>query len=66
MAFITLILDKQAIETRFFPDQHLRIEGYLQGLAIDLLEQNSDLVELILERPYFKVEIIPKRITNYN
>lgn len=58
MASVTLTINNQAIETRFFPDQHLKLEGYLQGLKLDMLEQNDDILRMVPEKPEFQVEVI--------
>lgn len=56
-------LGNKVIETRWFPDGHLLIEGYLQGLKLDLLEQNDDIVRMSKKEPYFEVQVGPKKIT---
>jgi hypothetical protein len=66
MAIVTMILGKQVVESRVFPNSHLLINGYLQGLKQDMLEQNDDLVKQQEAVPKFEVEITPKKIVIRN
>lgn len=65
MALVTLLVDNQVIETRLFPNAHLKIEGYLQGLKYDMLERNNDILDSMKAIPEFRVEV-PKRKIIYN
>ena len=62
MAIVTMTIGKQVIESRFFPNSHLLINGYLQGLKLDMLEQNDDLIKLHEATPKFEIEVTPKKI----
>jgi hypothetical protein len=62
MASVTMRIDNKVIETRWFPDSHLLIKGYLQGLKQDLLEQNDDIIQLSNSAPEFEVQATPKQI----
>jgi hypothetical protein len=66
MAIVTMILGKQVVESRFFPNTHLLIEGYLQGLKQDMLEQNDDLIKQQDAVPTFEVKVTPKKIVVRN
>ena len=61
---MTMHLGNEVIEIRWFPDGHLLIEGYLQGLKLDLLEQNDDLVRVSKSEPRFEVRVGPDKITS--
>ena len=65
MAMLSMILDNKIIETRLFPNAHLKIEGYVQGLKNDMLEQNDDLLKESKGTPEFKVEVVPRKITRH-
>ena len=62
MSIITMFADQKLIESRFIPDGHLRIEGYLQGLKNDMIEKNNDVIDPSKNELRFTVEPFPKRI----
>jgi hypothetical protein len=62
MASMTMYLNGIVVESRWFPDHHLTIDGYLQGVKQDLLEQNEDLLANNKTTPEFEVKAIPKKI----
>lgn len=66
MASLTLTINDQAIETRFFPDQHLKLEGFLQGLKLDMLELNHEVLKSVPEKPVFHVEVFAKKKIIFN
>ena len=51
------------IEMRWFPDEHLSIEGYVKGLKLDMLEQNDDVIREFKKEPVFQIERQTKNIT---
>lgn len=61
MAIVTLFADEKVIETKIIPNNHLKIEGYLQGLQTDMLERNEALLKCTV-RAEFRVEVIPRKI----
>ena len=66
MAMVTMTLGKLVVESRFFPNSHLLINGYLQGLKLDMLEQNDDLIKQQDAVPVFEVEVTPKKKVTRN
>ncbi|HVG40054.1 MAG TPA: hypothetical protein VM888_00485 [Chitinophagaceae bacterium] len=62
MAIVTMTVNDKVIETSIFPDAHLKIEGYLQGLKLDMIERNEDIIDLTVDKPQFVVEIVSRKI----
>lgn len=53
-------INTEVIETRWFPSNHLLIEGYLDGLINDMLECNDDIIKLNRKGPEFQVKMKAK------
>jgi hypothetical protein len=58
---VRLIVGNKIIELRQFPDKNLSIEGYIEGLKKDMIEQNEDVIDLTSEKPEFEFEVFPDR-----
>jgi len=56
---VQMILGNKLVEVRQFPDRNLSIEGYIEGLKKDMIEQNEDIIDLSNEQPEFKFEAFP-------
>jgi hypothetical protein len=56
---VRLIVGNKIIELRQFPDKNLSIEGYIEGLKKDMIEQNEDVIDLTSEKPEFEFEVFP-------
>jgi len=59
---VTLIINGRPVESRFIPDGHLQVKGYLQGLQNDMIEQNEDILELTELKPEFVISDIPSTL----
>ena len=58
---IQMIVGSKVVDFRQFPDKNLLVEGYLEGLKNDMIEQNEDIMDLSEEQPEFRVEPFPAR-----
>ena len=56
---VRMIVGNKLIDLRQFPDKNLSIEGYVEGLKNDMIEQNEDIIDLTDEKPEFKFESFP-------
>jgi hypothetical protein len=56
---ITLIINGKPIESRFVPDGNLQLQGYLQGLQNDMIEQNEDILDLTESKAEFVISDFP-------
>ena len=56
---VRMIVGNKLIDFRQFPDKNLSIEGYVEGLKKDMIEQNEDIIDLTDEKPEFKFEACP-------
>jgi hypothetical protein len=63
---IQMMVGNKLVDFRQFPDMNLLVEGYLEGLKNDMIEQNEDIMDLSQEQPEFKLEPFPapKRYRN--
>ena len=63
---VQMIVGNKLIDQRQFPDKNLSIEGYVEGLKNDMIEQNEDILDLTKEKPEFKFEAfpVPKQYNN--
>jgi hypothetical protein len=52
---IVMTINNQVIEARAVPPKNLEIQGYLEGLKKDMIEQNEDIIDLTKEKPEFKI-----------
>lgn len=61
---VTLLVNGKAIESRPVPTKNLSIEGYFEGLKIDMLEQNEDIIDLTEQKAEFVISDFdpPKKI----
>ncbi len=59
-----MTIDGAIVDQRVVPSQNLTIEGYLQGLQNDMIEQNEDILDLSTQKPEFVLQTFPiKKIT---
>lgn len=58
---ITLYLGNEIVESRFIPQKNLSIDGYLEGLKNDMMEQNEEIMDLSHEKPVIVVENLPAK-----
>ena len=58
---ITLYLGNEIVESRFIPQKNLSIDGYLEGLENDMMEQNEEIMDLSHEKPAIVVENLPAK-----
>lgn len=59
-----MTIDGTVIDQRVVPSQNLSIEGYLQGLQNDMIEQNEDIIDLSVQKPQFFLQTYPvKKVT---
>jgi hypothetical protein len=56
---VQMIVGNKLIDVRHVPDRNLSIEGYVEGLKNDMLEQNEDIIDLTKEKPEFRFEAFP-------
>lgn len=54
-----MTIDGTIVDQRVVPSQNLTIEGYLQGLQNDMIEQNEDIIDLSTQRPEFVLQTFP-------
>jgi hypothetical protein len=61
---IIMTIDGTIVDQRVVPSQNLTIEGYLQGLQNDMIEQNEDFIDLSTQKPEFILQTSPiKKVT---
>ena len=53
---LTLTLNGKIIEQRFVRPEHIRMEGYLEGLQKDMEEKYEDIIDLSRQKPKFYLE----------
>jgi hypothetical protein len=53
---LTLTLNGKIIELRFVRREHIRIEGYLEGLQKDMEEKYGEIIDLSRQVPEFYLE----------
>jgi hypothetical protein len=56
---IQMMVGNKLVDIRQFPDRNIFIEGYLEGMKNDMIEQNEDIMDLSQEQPEFKLEPFP-------
>ena len=54
-----MIVGNKLVDLRYFPDRNLAIEGYIEGLKHDMIEQNEDMIDGSKEQPEFRFESFP-------
>jgi hypothetical protein len=56
---IQMMVGNRLMDLKQFPDKNLLIEGYLEGLKNDMIEQNEDIMDLSEEQPEFRLVPFP-------
>jgi len=55
---VVMTLNNKIIEARTIEPRNLEIEGYMQGLQNDMLENNEDIIDLSKDKPTIRFEIV--------
>ena len=53
---LTLTINGKIIEQRFVRREHIRMEGYLEGLQKDMEEKYGEIIDLSRQEPKFYLE----------
>ena len=56
---IAMSIEGILIEQRFVPAKNLQIAGYLEGLKIDMAENNEHIIHLSSQQPEFTLSHFP-------